>query len=54
MAKEIEENVSCIDVSMDLSLEVEVFSPLQGVLQDHGYLILCQLWGEMCSHHSPS
>lgn len=47
MSLSVEKDVSCLDVSMDLSHEVQVFKTLQCGLQDGCNLILCQLgWEE--------
>lgn len=43
MSLGVEEDVSCLDVPMDLPHEVKVFKTFQRRLQDSGNLILCQL-----------
>lgn len=43
MSLRVEEDVSCLDVAMDLPHEVKVLETLQRRLQDSCNLVLCQL-----------
>ena len=43
LSVKVEENVACLDVSVDLPLEMEVLKTLQSIEQYHPYLLLLQL-----------
>jgi hypothetical protein len=44
MALCVEENVACLDVSVDLPHEMQILQTFQCGLEDGGYLILCELY----------